>query len=110
VGVYGVRQFGCDVAGAEPQLCTGPGKVLLASALSLLNVLLLTHSQLIQEFRLALWLGRTLALPSEELVSCKRHIEFKADGRIQQLQVSWECQQLSAAGCYTSSHFDFIAG
>ena len=84
-------------------------KVLLASALSLLNVLLLTHSQLIQEFRLALWLGRTLALPSEELVSCKRHIEFKADGRIQQLQVSWECQQLSAAGCYTSSHFDFIA-
>jgi hypothetical protein len=45
---------------AQDQVC----KLLLASALSLLNVLLLTHPQLIQEFRLALWLGRTLALPS----------------------------------------------
>jgi hypothetical protein len=86
-------------------------RVLLASALSLLNVLLLTHSQLIQEFRLALWLGRTLALPSEELVSCKQHIEFKADGRIQQLQVSWECQQFSAAGAIAQAHtVNFVAG
>ncbi|WIA32697.1 hypothetical protein OEZ86_005884 [Tetradesmus obliquus] len=44
--------------------------------------------QFVQELRLALWLGRTLALPSEEQVSCKRHIEFKdVDGRVQQLQV-----------------------
>ncbi|WIA35818.1 hypothetical protein OEZ86_004205 [Tetradesmus obliquus] len=39
------------------------------------------------EFRLALWLGRTLALPSDEPCSCKGHVEFKdATGRIQQLQ------------------------
>jgi hypothetical protein len=44
--------------------------------------------QFVQELRLALWLGRTLALHSEEQVSCKRHIEYKdADGRVQQLQV-----------------------
>jgi hypothetical protein len=54
-----------------------------------LNLLLLTHPQFIQEFRLALWLGRTLALPSEELVNCKHHIEYKdTDGRVQQLQAS----------------------
>jgi hypothetical protein len=42
----------------------------------------------VQELRLALWLGRTLALHSEEQVSCKHHIEYKdADGRVQQLQV-----------------------
>uniref|UniRef100_A0A383VW58 Uncharacterized protein n=1 Tax=Tetradesmus obliquus TaxID=3088 RepID=A0A383VW58_TETOB len=41
-----------------------------------------------QEFRLALWLGRTLALPSDEPCSCKRHVEYKdATGRIPQLQV-----------------------
>jgi hypothetical protein len=58
---------------------------LLASALSLLNVLLLTHPQLIQE--------------------------FKADGRIQQLQVSWECQQFSAAGAIAQAHtVNFVAG
>jgi hypothetical protein len=57
--------------------------------LSALNLLLLTHPQFIQEFRLALWLGRTPALPSEELVNCKRHIEYKdTDGRVQQLQAS----------------------
>jgi hypothetical protein len=56
--------------------------------LSAFNLLLLTHPQLIQEFRLALWLGRTLALPSDEPCSCKRHVEYKdATGRIQQLQV-----------------------
>jgi hypothetical protein len=71
---------------AQDQVC----KVVLASALSLLTVLPLTPPQLIQEFRLALWLGRTLALPSEEMVSCKLHIEFKdtTGGRLQQLQVN----------------------
>jgi hypothetical protein len=63
--------------------------------LSALNLLLLTHPQFIQEFRLALWLGRTLALPSEELVNCKRHIEYKdTDGRVQQLQASQQASQL----------------
>jgi hypothetical protein len=52
-----------------------------------LNVLLLTHPQFVQELRLPLWLGRTLALSSEEQVTCKRHIEYKdAVCRIQQLQ------------------------
>jgi hypothetical protein len=93
---------------AQDQVC----KVLLASALSPLNVLLLTHPQLIQEFRLALWLGRTLALPSGELASCKRHIEFKdTGGRVQQLQVSWECQQFSAVGAVAQAHtLKFFAG
>uniref|UniRef100_A0A383V3Q3 Uncharacterized protein n=1 Tax=Tetradesmus obliquus TaxID=3088 RepID=A0A383V3Q3_TETOB len=46
------------------------------------------QDQLVQELRLPLWLGRTLALSSEEQATCKRHIEYKdADGRIQQLQV-----------------------
>ncbi|WIA15567.1 hypothetical protein OEZ85_002195 [Tetradesmus obliquus] len=45
-----------------------------------------TDSQ--DELRLPPWLGRTLALSSEEQATCKRHIEYKdADGRIQQLQV-----------------------
>ncbi|WIA36326.1 hypothetical protein OEZ86_007651 [Tetradesmus obliquus] len=46
------------------------------------------QDQLVQEMRLPLWLGRTLALSSEQQATCKRHIEYKdADGRIQQLQV-----------------------
>jgi hypothetical protein len=84
---------------AQDQVCKSCWHQLLA----FVNVLLLTPPQFVQELRLPLWLGRTLALSSEEQVSCKRHIEYEdAAGRIQQLQVSQRpmlsiAQQLAVA-------------
>ncbi|WIA17990.1 hypothetical protein OEZ85_009478 [Tetradesmus obliquus] len=60
----------------------------LAAGTSLQLLPSTVQDQLVQQLRLPLWLGRTLALSSEEQATCKRHIEYKdADGRIQQLQV-----------------------